>query len=149
MVQAQSTLTTTLTEFLRLPNLEESPAWELVDQIVSQKPSVLRENSVVPDIAVLARDRMPIGNQPLKGSPESVIEILSPDQSTTKLIAKIQTCLQEGAQLGWLIDAEEQVVMVLQPGQPLELLRGDDVLSVLTSIELKLTVAQVFGWLPR
>jgi Uma2 family endonuclease len=126
MVQAQSTLTTTLTEFLRLPNLEESPAWELVDQIVSQKPSVLRENSVVPDIA-----------------------ILSPDQSTTKLIAKIQTCLQEGAQLGWLIDAEEQVVMVLQPGQPLELLRGDDVLSVLTSIELKLTVAQVFGWLPR
>jgi Uma2 family endonuclease len=180
MVQAQPRPTTSLTEFHRSPNLEESPAWELFDQVVRQKPMptlhhsilqkrlvgaidaassdyeafpelrcVLSTNSVVPDIAILARDRQPVGNQPVSGPPNWLIEILSPDQSTTKLIAKIQTCLQEGAGLGWLIDAEERVVMVFQPGQPLALLRDDDILPVLEPIGLQLTVAQLFDWLPR
>jgi Uma2 family endonuclease len=196
MVQAQPRPTTiSLTEFHRSPNLEESPAWELFDQVISQKPMptlhhsilqkrlvsaidaagsdyeafpelrcVLSTHSVVPDIAILSRDRQPmvsdrsrsvsirepevIGNQPVSGPPDGLIEILSPDQSTTKLIAKIQTCLQEGARLGWLIDATERIVMIFQPGQPLLLLRDQDRLPVLAPIGLQLTVAQLFNWLP-
>ncbi|NJL85106.1 MAG: hypothetical protein HC886_02645 [Leptolyngbyaceae cyanobacterium SM1_1_3] len=40
-----------------------------------------------------------------------MIEILSPDQSATKVIAKIQACLQERTQLGWLLDADEKIIM--------------------------------------
>jgi Uma2 family endonuclease len=180
MVQAQPRPTTSLTEFHRLANLEESPAWELFDQVIRQKPMptlhhsilqkrlvsaidatdsgyeafpelrcVLSTNSVVPDIAILSRDQLPIGNQPVSGPPNWLIEILSPDQSTTKLIAKIQTCLKKGADLGWLIDAEERIVMVFQPGQPLALLRDQDLLPVLDAIGLQLTVAQLFNWLPQ
>jgi Uma2 family endonuclease len=180
MVQAQSRPKTSLTEFHRSPNLEESPAWELFDQVISQKPMptlhhsilqkrlvsaidaadsdyeafpelrcVLSTHSVVPDIAVLSRDRQPIGNQPVSGPPNWLIEILSPDQSTTKLIAKIQTCLDEGANLGWLIDSTERIVMIFQPGQPLLLLRDQDILPVLEPIELQLTVAKLFNWLPQ
>jgi Uma2 family endonuclease len=180
MVQAQPRPTTiSLAEFHRSPNLEESPAWELFDQVISQKPMptlhhsilqkrlvsaidaagsdyeafpelrcVLSTHSVVPDIAILSRDRQPIGNQPVSGPPDWLIEILSSDQSTTKLIAKIQTCLQEGARLGWLIDATERIVMIFQPGQPLLLLRDQDRLPVLAPIGLQLTVAQLFNWLP-
>jgi Uma2 family endonuclease len=110
---------------------------------------VLSTNSVVPDIAILNDDRQPIGNQPVSGPPDWLIEILSPDQSTTKLIAKIQTCLQEGARLGWLIDSTERIVMIFQPGQPLLLLRDQDMLPVLEPIKLHLTVAQLFSWLPQ
>lgn len=75
-----------------------------------------------------------------------MIEILSPDQSTTKLIAKIQNCLQEGTQLGWLIDSDEQVIMVLWPNSRMALLKNSDRLPVLDDIPLDLTVEQVFNW---
>ena len=39
--------------------------------------------------------------------------------------------------------------MVVWPDRPLVLLRGDDVLPGLAEINLNLTVAQVFGWLPN
>ncbi len=97
---------------------------------------VLAENSIVPDVAVVARARCPVGNQAVSGPPDWLIEILSPDQSTTKLIAKIQACLAEGARLGWLVDADERVMMVFWPDRPLMLLRDDDVLPVLEAIDL-------------
>lgn len=168
----------TLQEFLALPNLEESPAWELIDGRTTQKPMptshhsilqkrlvvaidqagsdyeafpelrcVLQQQSVVPDVTVIRRDRLPAQNAPVQGAPDWMIEILSVDQSTTKLIAKLQSCLLEGAQLGWLIDPEERLIMVFRQDLHLELLRGSSVLPVLPEISLMLTVQQVFDWL--
>lgn len=45
-------------------------------------------------------------------APNWVIEILSPDQSQTKVIAKILRCLGYGCQLGWLIDPKDRSVLV-------------------------------------
>ncbi|NJM75132.1 MAG: Uma2 family endonuclease [Acaryochloridaceae cyanobacterium RU_4_10] len=110
---------------------------------------VLQHNSVVPDIAIVRCDRLPPNNQPIEGAPDWLIEILSPDQSTTKLIEKIQICLNEGTQLGWLMDSTEQVVIVLRPSQSLVFLRQEDMLPSLENIPLALTVDRVFGWLQR
>jgi Uma2 family endonuclease len=107
----------------------------------------LSSNSVVPDITVIHQDRIPTEDTAVEGAPDWIIEILSPDQSTTKLIAKIQTCLQEGTQLGWLIDSEERVIMVLSPDSRITLLRNRDRLPVPQNIPLNLTVEQVFAWL--
>jgi Uma2 family endonuclease len=63
------------------------------------------------------------------------------------LIAKIQVCLEEGTQLGWLIDSTERVVMVRLPDRRLRLLNNGDRLPVLQDIPLVLTVDQVFAWL--
>lgn len=165
-------------EFLQLPHIEESPAWELLEGIPYQKPMptlyhsrlqkrlvatidsagspyeafpelrcVLSRNSVVPDITVIHQNRIPGKNEPIQGAPDWVIEILSPNQSTTKVIAKIQSCLQAGTQLGWLIDAEEKVVMVFWRDRPLELLMGDVILPILPDLKLTLTVEQLFNWL--
>ena len=170
----------TLQEFLTLPNLEESPAWELIGGRVTQKPMptshhsilqkrlvgaidqadsdyeafpelrcVLQQQSVVPDVTVIRRDRLPVQNAPVQGAPDWMIEILSIDQSTTKLIAKLQSCLIEGTQLGWLIDPEEQIILVFWQDLHLELLRGTAVLPVLPEIPLTLTAQQVFDWLKR
>jgi len=168
----------TLQSFLELPNIEESPAWELVDGQAEQKPmptvhhSILQKrliaaidqadspyeafpelrctlsrNSVVPDITVIHQNRLPSGNTPIQGTPDWMIEILSPDQSTTKLIAKIQTCLQEGTQLGWLVDPTERVIMVLWPDRRIALLSSSDRLPVPQAISLELTTEQVFRWI--
>ena len=173
-----TTKSLTLQDFLKLSNLEESPAWELINGEVMQKPMptidhsilqkrlvvaidnadsefeafpelrcILQANSVVPDITVIRRDRVPLGNTPVAGAPDWTIEILSPDQSTTKLIEKIQTCLNEGTQPGWLIDSSEEVIMVFWADRPLAFLRMEDKLPVLEGITLELTVEQVFGWL--
>ena len=40
------------------------------------------------------------------------IEILSPDQSQTKVTKNILHCLKYGTQMGWLIDPEEKSVFV-------------------------------------
>jgi Uma2 family endonuclease len=173
----------TLDDFLALPNIEESPAWELLDGLAIQKPMptlyhsrlqkrlvstidslgssyeafpelrcVLSQNSVVPDVAVVRSDRLPTGNEPLQGAPDWMIEILSPDQSTTKVIAKIQSCLSEGTRLGWLIDVEEQTIMVFwmeaeaPQAMPLSLLTGQAQLPVLSDIPWNTTVEDVLNW---
>ncbi|MDJ1168029.1 Uma2 family endonuclease [Roseofilum sp. BLCC_M154] len=109
----------------------------------------LREQSVVPDITIIRGERVPVENTAISGAPDWMIEILSPDQSTTALISKIQLCLQAGTQLGWLVDSTEKVIMVFFPDERMILCRGEDVLPVLEGIELQLTANQVFSWLLR
>jgi hypothetical protein len=49
--------------------------------------------------------------------------------------------------LGWLIDPEEESILVVFPEQRVQLLRGTAQLPILREIGLELTVEQVFGWL--
>jgi len=78
------------------------------------------DRSIVPDIAVFAWDRVPtepdgtIANQ-FSAPPDWIIEILSPDQSMTRVTRNILHCLDYGSQMGWLIDPQEKVVLVHQP----------------------------------
>lgn len=111
-----SVTTTPLAEFLSQPNIDASPAWELINGQALQKPmptlfhSRLQRNLVnyinlhterfeavqelrciippyspVPDISVVANERLGDEDRPLQGAPEWLIEILSPDQSTLDL----------------------------------------------------------------
>jgi Uma2 family endonuclease len=69
--------------------------------------------STVPDVAVFTWDRIPrddngeIANAFQKAL-DWTIEILSPDQSQTKVTRNILHCLDNDTQLGWLIDPSEQ-----------------------------------------
>jgi Uma2 family endonuclease len=44
-------------------------------------------------------------------------EILSPDQSQTKVMKNILHCLAHGSQMGWLIDPTTRSVIVYSRGQ--------------------------------
>ena len=110
---------------------------------------ILSQNSIVPDITIIHKSRIPLGNSAIQGAPDWLIEILSTDQSTTKLITKIQACLAEGSKLGWLIDSQEEVIMLFLPDQPLQLVSGDDPLIFLDGMSLQLTANQIFGCLKR
>ncbi|MEB3174078.1 MAG: hypothetical protein VKN60_02655 [Cyanobacteriota bacterium] len=62
-------------------------------------------------------------------------------------MAKIQNCLQEGAQLAWLIDPSEEIVLVFDPDHPLLIGSGDDILPTLSELSLTLSPQEIFSWL--
>ncbi|BAT55415.1 hypothetical protein NOS3756_44020 [Nostoc sp. NIES-3756] len=110
--------------------------------------------SIVPDVAVFAWQRIPVDE---KGNianvfntyPDWTIEILSPDQSTTRVTRNILHCLNHGSSLGWLIDPEESSVLVYPPNQqPIYLENEQDILPVPELVkDLHLTLGQLFDWL--
>ena len=110
--------------------------------------------STVPDIAVLTWDRIPcdrngeIANV-FSIAPDWTIEILSPEQSHTKVTKNILHCLKYGTQIGWLIDPAEKTVFVYRPKQEVEVFdEPNDLLPVpLFVSELNLTIESLFAWL--
>ncbi|NET37075.1 MAG: Uma2 family endonuclease [Cyanothece sp. SIO1E1] len=111
--------------------------------------------SVVPDVAVVASQRLPlddngeISSSGIDFAPAWVIEILSLDQSQTKVTGNLLHCLRHGSQLGWLIDPKERSILVYRPDRLPDLLSTTDVLTVLDELMLSLSVEQIFSWLQR
>ncbi|PZU97699.1 MAG: hypothetical protein DCE90_06340 [Pseudanabaena sp.] len=110
------------------------------------------DHSIVPDIAVFLWEHIPFladGEIPdnFNIAPDWIIEILSPDQNANKVIGKILHSIQHGSKLGWLLDADDQSVLVFRPNQQLVLMTNSDRLPVLENIFLELTVNDIFNWL--
>lgn len=106
--------------------------------------------SIVPDIAVFEWPRIPLNSQGkvenrFELAPDWIIEILSPDQSSTRVINKILFCLKNQTKLGWLIDAEEELVIVFKPQQQPEIKENQDILPVLDVLSgLQLSADDLF-----
>ena len=108
--------------------------------------------SIVPDVAVFRWDRIPrqasgrVANR-FELHPDWAIEILSPGQSQTKVLGHLLHCSQHGTELGWLLDSEENTILIVLPEQRVQLLKGSQALPTLAELTLELTVEQVFSWL--
>jgi Uma2 family endonuclease len=110
--------------------------------------------SIVPDIAVFVWNRIPrddngeIANTFLV-APDWTIEILSPDQSQTKVTKNILHCLKRGTQMGWLIDPDEKTVLVFCPQQETQVFDDPHALIPVPSFasELEISVKDLFAWL--
>lgn len=110
--------------------------------------------SLVPDVSVFAWNRIPVDENGdianvFSICPDWAIEILSPDQSPTKVTGNILHCLKHGCQMGWLIDPDERSILIYPSRQQPEFLQeSQDILSVPNlATELRLTVNSVFSWL--
>lgn len=110
--------------------------------------------SVVPDVAVMAWNRIPhdqngeVANT-FAVAPDWTIEILSPDQSQTRVTKNILHCLRHGSHMGWLIDPDEQTVFVYRPKQETEVFdQVEDALPMPAFANtLSLTIQALFNWL--
>lgn len=110
--------------------------------------------SIVPDISVFSWQRIPVdANGEIENTfeiyPDWTMEILSPDQSPTRVINNILFSLDRGTELGWFIDPQERMIMTFKPRQQPEVRQEGDMLPVLSSLEnlLQLSVQDVFSWL--
>ncbi|NBD32682.1 MAG: Uma2 family endonuclease [Cyanobacteria bacterium] len=109
--------------------------------------------SIVPDLSVFAWDKIPTNE---KGEiedtftipPDWTIEILSPEQSSIRVINNILSCLDHGTELGWLIDPNERLVMSFLPQQQPKSYQGEEVLPTVSILpDLQLSVHTVFSYL--
>jgi len=176
----------TLEEFLQQDYIDESPAYEYIDNQIIRKPmpqgkhsqiqykiceaiNQLAEKekivdalpelrcsfsnrSIVPDIAVFYWARIPLDNEgeianQFNSYPDWTIEILSPNQTATRVIENILFCLENGSQLGWLIDSQEKIIMVFQTEKPPKIYRQDETLPIIENINLPITPNNIFSWL--
>lgn len=110
--------------------------------------------STVPDVTVFTWDRIPRDENgeiadAFKTAPDWTIEILSPDQSHTKVIKNILHCLDNGTQMGWLIDPIEKSVLVyFSKQQPAFFEVATDILPVPDFAKtFQLTLGELFGCL--
>jgi len=83
--------------------------------------------SIVPDVAVFAWDRIPVDENGdvanvFEAAPDWAIEILSPDQSQTKVTGNIVHGLSHGSQMEWLTDPDERSLLVYPIGQQPQIL---------------------------
>ncbi|HEY9747369.1 MAG TPA: Uma2 family endonuclease [Allocoleopsis sp.] len=112
------------------------------------------DRSTVPDISVFTWQRIPrdqngeVANS-FAIAPDWTIEILSPDQNQTRVTKNILHCLKHGAQMGWLIDPDEQTVFVYLPEERIQVFDESESLLPVPSFVagLNLTVGDLFAWL--
>jgi Uma2 family endonuclease len=160
------TPTLTLEAFLTLPDTK--PASEYIDGQIIQKPMPQGEHSTLQtELASSINVRL----KPQKiakaytelrctfgdGSvanvfslpPDWTIEILSPDQSQTKVTKNILHCLAHGSQMGWLIDPQDRSVIVYLPNRSPVVYDLPDMALPLPDFAtgLSLAVGELFGWL--
>ncbi len=112
------------------------------------------DRSIVPDVAVFESSRIPVNEQGdvenvFEIAPDWTIEILSPGQSTTKVLKNIKYCLAHGTQMGWLIDPEDRSVIVI--GQMFDAIDEPNVILPVPEFakSIQLTVSDIFGWLQK
>lgn len=110
-------------------------------------------SSIVPDVAVFEWQNIPlktsgrIANK-FEVAPDWTIEILSPNQSANRVIRKITFCLSQGTKLGWLIDPEDESVVVFEPNVTPVVKADHDILLVLEALaSYQLSAANLFSWL--
>ena len=110
--------------------------------------------SIVPDVAIVKQGKIPHDEQGeianvFNMAPDWIIEILSPNQSSTKVIKKILHCLQHGTEVGWLIDPVEKSIFIYHSGKQVEVVEEltQDLLVPGFAQAVKLTAGEIFSWL--
>jgi Uma2 family endonuclease len=145
--------------------LEFTLAWRETDiaQAFPELRCTFGGRAVVPDVVVFEEanifydDNGDIVNA-VNIPPDWTIEILSPEQSTTKVLKNISHCLAHGTQMGWLIDPIDRSVFICLPvGEPTEGNHTFQMIDEPTTIlpvpkfaaAIELTVAQIFSWIKK
>ncbi len=110
--------------------------------------------STVPDITVFEWERIPSDQNGEVSNifliaPDWTIEILSPDQSQTRVTKNILHCLKHKTQMGWLLYPHEKTVFIYRPKQEIEVFDDPDFLIPvpLFGSEIQITVRDLFAWL--
>lgn len=82
-------------------------------------------------------------------APDWAIEIMSPNQRQTKVTKKMLRCLQFETELCWLIDPEEQTVLVYGRDRQPEIFEESATYLTVPEFasDFQLTVGELFDWL--
>jgi Uma2 family endonuclease len=107
--------------------------------------------SHVPDVSVYRRDRIPrddrgrVAND-FREPPDIVVEIVSPEQSVTRLVRGCLWYVSNGVAIALLVDPADETVLAFRPNQPTLAWHGSDRIDLSEVLpDLQLTVEELFA----
>ena len=110
--------------------------------------------SIVPDIAVFRTQRIPRDlNREVANSfnlpPDWTIEILSPGQNHGRVLRNILHCLDQGTEMGWLLDPDESALFVYGSNHSVQVFDTAEMVVPVPDFAhpIQLTVGEIFDWL--
>jgi Uma2 family endonuclease len=111
---------------------------------ISQDPDTVR----APDVGFVRAERVPAAPAKgfFQGPPDLAVEVLSPDDRASQLLAKVHDWLAAGCRAVWVVDPEARTVCVYRNREESivwhvsDELTGDDIVP-----GFRLPVAEVFG----
>jgi Uma2 family endonuclease len=86
----------------------------------------------VPDVAFVRADRAPQGEARKsfpRLAPDLVVEVLSPSDRASEVVAKLEMYQEAGVPLIWLIDPDNETVTIIAAGQPTRVVKPGDTLD--------------------
>ena len=111
---------------------------------IARGPDTVR----APDVAFVCAQRVParLPRGFFEGAPDLAVEVLSPDDRASEVMAKVQDWLEAGCREVWVVDPRTETVSVYRSRDESRILRRGD---LLTSDELlpgfNLPVAEIFA----
>ncbi|NES22007.1 MAG: Uma2 family endonuclease [Symploca sp. SIO3E6] len=110
--------------------------------------------SIIPDLAIFRTQRIPRDSNGDVANifnlhPDWTIEILSPNQSHTKVVRNILHCLDNGTEMGWLLDPDESCIFVYGADKLVQVFEKTDLVLPVPEFAqaLHLKVGEIFDWL--
>jgi Uma2 family endonuclease len=91
-----------------------------------------RQTVRVPDAAFVRADRMPQGKARKsfpRLAPDLVVEVLSPSDRASEVVAKLEMYQEAGVPLIWLVDPDAMTVTVIAAGKSTIVLQASDTLD--------------------
>ncbi|MBF2056639.1 MAG: Uma2 family endonuclease [Cyanobacterium sp. T60_A2020_053] len=143
-----SALQTCLTSVINQQGLKDKKCFAFTELRCS-----FGNRSIVPDISVIDWEKIPKDEQGeiinnIEIAPDWIIEILSPQQSSIRVIDNILFALNHGSQLGWLIDPQERIIMIFLPNQQPQIKENQDSLTVISSLSSwQICPQEIFNYL--
>lgn len=91
-----------------------------------------RATVLAPDAAFVRAERAPQGEARKRFphlAPDLVVEVLSPSDRASEVVAKLELYQEAGVPLIWLVDPEKRTVTVIASGRPVAVLKPEDTLD--------------------
>jgi Uma2 family endonuclease len=111
--------------------------------LIARNPDTVR----APDVAFVRAERIPPGGQTkfFEGPPDLAVEVLSPDDRSSEVNAKIRDWLDAGCLQVWVVDPQTKSVMVYRRTREISFFGENDTLSADDLLPgFALPVAEIF-----
>jgi Uma2 family endonuclease len=86
----------------------------------------------VPDAAFVRADRAPQGEARKsfpRLAPDLVVEVLSPSDRVSEVVAKLEMYQEAGVPLIWLVDPDKETITIIAAGQPTRVVKQGDTID--------------------
>ena len=111
---------------------------------IAHDPDTVR----VPDVAFVRADRIPSGGVRgfFQGVPDLAVEVISPTDRASEVAATVQTWLQAGCSMVWVVDPENRSVTVHRSRKEIAVLTASDLLQGADVLpEFSISVGLIFA----